>query len=163
MKKEDKMKIRKAMPKDLKAIDEIYKEGVVDEFKTQFPKKTKASILREVKKSWKNRSKEWRKGMKSPKEYWLVAEIDGMVVGFAESSIDKKDKKKGSVDLIYIKKEFRRKGIGKKLTKERLKWLKSKGVKSISAKAYIKNKPTINNLKNLGFEVTAVRLYKTLK
>ena len=155
------MKIRKAKKSDLKEIDKVYFEASFDEVRTQFPKRSKSNIIKELNKWRKDRIKEFKKEINSKNNYWLVAEVNGKVAGFANAEIGKN--KEGRLTMLYIKKEFRGKGIGKRLIKERLKWIKSKKVKSIEAGSYIKNKSSISNLKKFGFVPVSIKMVKKLK
>ena len=83
------------------------------------------------------------------------------MVGFANADINKN--KEGRFTMLYIKREFRRKGIGKKLTKERLNWLKKMKARSIEAGRYVKNKASISNLKKFGFKPLSIKMIKELK
>ena len=154
------MKIRKATKKDLKILDEIYLEGVIDELRTQYPKRSKLSIIREMNKYKKQRVVDFGKDIKDKKQYWIVAEINGGIVGFGSAEV--KDKE-GRLALLYIKKKFRRKGVGKKLTEERMKWLKKKGAKKVSAGMLINNKASRKNLDKIGFKPISIKLEKVLK
>ena len=119
------MEIRKAKESDLKEMDIIYLEGVIDEIKLQFPKRTKLSIIKEMNKAKIERLNGWKKELKSNKNLWIVAYIDDKIVGFANAEI-KKDV--GNLTMLYIEKHHRKKGVGKKLTNERIKWLRKKEV-----------------------------------
>ena len=155
------MRIRKARKEDYKKIGKIYFEATVDEVKLQFPKRSKLSIIKEVNKWKEDRIKEFKKEVYSKNNYWLIAEINGKIIGFANADINKN--KEGRFTMLYIKREFRRKGIGKKLTTERLKWLKKMNAKNIEAGPYIKNKSSISNLKKFGFKPISIRMVKKLK
>lgn len=154
------MKIRKATENDLKVIDKIYLEGVVDELRTQYPKRSKSSIIREINKYKKQRIVDFKKDIKDKKQYWIVAEVGGDIVGFG-SADTKYDQ--GRLVLLYIKKEFRRKGIGKKLTKERMKWLKKKGAKKVYSGMLLNNLASRRNLEKIGFKPVSIKLEKFLK
>ncbi|MEK6875687.1 MAG: GNAT family N-acetyltransferase [Nanoarchaeota archaeon] len=150
-----KIKIRTASTKDIPDIDQVYVEGVIDEIKTQFPKRSKESIIKEMNKARKERIFGFKKDIKSKDNYWVVAEINNKIIGFANAEIKKNE---GMLRMLYIDKIFRKKGIGKKLTKIRIKWLRRKKVKSISAGILIKNKASINNLKNFGFKPISIKM-----
>ncbi len=65
------------------------------------------------------------------------------------------------VDSFYVQKEYRTKGIGKKLIKELVKWSKSNGCKEISLNAHIKNQNALIAYEKLGFKHTrnVLKLY----
>jgi len=157
------MKIRKATIKDLDELERIYVEGCVSEVKLQFPKKSVKSILKEMKKYERDRKGGFKEGIKSKDEYWVIIVDNNKIAGFGQAVIDKNDKSKAGIEKVYVDKEFRRKGVGMKLMKEIIRWLKEKTVKSVSSGIFIKNKPSINIHEKLGFEVTAVRMQKKLK
>lgn len=151
------MKIRKAKKEDLKIIDEIYLEGVIDELRTQYPKRSKKDILKEINKYKKQRIVDFGKDIKDKNQYWIVAEVDKEIVGFGSSEIKNKE---GRLVLLYVKKFFRRKGIGRKLTEERINWLKKKGIKKVWAGMLINNKSSRNNLEKMGFKPVSIKLEK---
>lgn len=156
-----KMKIRKAKINDLKQINEIYIEGSIDEGKLQFPHISKKVMIKELKRQMPGRLKGWRKELKSKKNLWIVAEENGKIVGFANADINKN--KEGRLTFLYIKRTYRKKGVGKELTKKRISWLKSKKIKRIKSGVYLKNKPSINNLKKAGFKPISLKLELKLK
>lgn len=144
-----KFEFRRANLKDLKTIDKIYVEGVVDEVKIQFPERTRSSISNEMNKFRKERLTGWGKDLKSGKQIWLVAEVNNKIIGFANAEFE--DKKEGWLRMLYIDRKFRRRGVGNKLTEERLNWLKKNGVKKVRAGMFFKNSKSIKNLKKFGF------------
>jgi len=155
------MKIRKAKKEDLKDINRIYIEATIDEVKIQFPKRSKQSVIKELEKWEKVRLKDFRKEIDAENNIWLVVEVNGKVIGFANADINKK--KEGRFTMLYLEKKFRGKGIGKKLTRKRLQWMKSKKAKKIEAGPYIKNKRSISNLKNFGFVPISIKMVKEFK
>lgn len=158
--KMNKIKIRKARKEDLRQINEIYIEGCIDEGKLQFAHFSRRDAIKDLKKHESFRKKGWKKQLKSRKNLWLVTEIDGKIVGFANADIYHK---RGRMNFLYIKKSYRRRGIGKEMTKMRINWLMNKKIKEIEAGAYVKNKPSINNLEKFGFIPTYIKLKKKLK
>jgi RimJ/RimL family protein N-acetyltransferase len=156
-----KIKIQKAIVRDLNEIDEIYVQGVIDEIKLQFPKRSKSSIIKELNKFKKERLKGFGRGIKSKKQYWIIVKNENEIIGFASAEI--KNKKEGVLSMLYIKKEFRKKGIGTKMTRERINWLKKKAVKKISAGMFIKNKASKINLEKFGFKPISIKMEKKIK
>ena len=157
------MEIRRAKKGDLKRIDEIYIEGCVNEVLLQFPKRTKKDILNEMKRYKKKRLSGFTKRMKSKLGYWIVVEDKKEIIGFGQAEIKKENKKQSIINMVYVSKDFRRKGIGLRISKELIKWLKSKKVKTVSGGVFIENKPSIKMQKKLGFKPVAIRLQKNLK
>lgn len=158
------MKIRKATIKDLEEIDRIYVKGCVDEVRMQNPKKSKKSILILMKKSEKERLNSFKKELKNAKYCWLVAEVNGEIIGFGQAKVEKiAGKLKGFLDKIYLEKAFKGKGIGKALGKEIIVWLRKKRAKTVEGGIFLKNKPSIALCKSLGLNPVAVRVFKELK
>ena len=156
------MKIRKAQIKDLSEIDEIYQEGQLDEEENKFSRKSKKEILKELDKSKKLRLNGFRKAINSSKEKFLVLEEKDKLIGFGDAVLSNK-KRNAEVALIYVKREYRRKGIGKKLLKELLKWLKEKGESKVFVTMDIENNSSINLNKQVGFRESIVIMEKKLK
>ncbi|UZE94138.1 MAG: GNAT family N-acetyltransferase [Candidatus Pacearchaeota archaeon] len=163
MKKEAELKIRKAKKEDIAQIEEIYREGVVDEVKTQFPKKTKKNILKDFDKWKKEHKKSYKKDIKSLSERFIVALIEKEIVGFANAKIQSYDKTQGEINRIYLKRNWRGKKISKALLKDLLMWLKSRKVDSVAAGMFIKNKKSRDLHKSFGFKNTAIRMQKKFK
>ena len=70
--------------------------------------------------------------------------------------------KKGYISNLYIKKEHRKKGIGKKLLDISLKWLKQNNVKYISLEIHLENKNALKFYRNLGFKDYTLKLAKKI-
>ena len=155
------MKIRKAQIKDLKEIDEIYQEGQLDEEKNKSPRKSKKEILKELEESKKGRLSGFRKAINSSKENFLVCEEDNKVIGFGDAVLSNK-KRNAEIALIYVKREYRRKGIGKKIMRELLRWLKEKGENKVFATTNIENKSSINLNRKAGFKESIIIMEKKL-
>ena len=99
------MKIRKAQIKDLKEIDEVYREGILDEEKNQSPRKSKKEILTDLNNSKKDRLSGFRKAIYSSKSRFLVCEESKRIIGFGNAALS--DKKRGAeVTLIYVRREY---------------------------------------------------------
>ncbi len=143
-------KIRKINVKDLSRIDEIYVNGTIDEIKLQFPKNSKNKTLRDLNKTKKERLNNWKKDIKSRKNYWIIAENNGEIIGFGQSWIKRKNL--GIVESVYTDRKHRKKGVGKKIVLELIKWLKKNHINNIETRVHLKNKPSIKLHKKLGFK-----------
>lgn len=150
------MKIRKAILADLNRIDEIYAEGSAEEVRYQFKNISKEKYEKDLEKHKISRKKGFRKNMRSQNHYWIVVVDAQNILGFGEAYLKNKDE--GMIENVYVDKTAKRKGIGIKITKELIKWLKKKKVKNINSAAYIKNKPSLNMHKKLGFKPLVVRM-----
>jgi len=157
------MKIKKAKLKDIPKIEEIFVKGITDEGKLQFSKKKLKEFLEDIKKFKRKRLNEFKKNIKSTLSYVIVVEEKEEIIGFGSADVLKENKKFGATPMIYVEKEFRKKGVASKIKKELLKWLKSKKVKYVSTGMFIKNKPSINLNKKFGFKIVALRMQKDLK
>lgn len=155
------MKIRKATIKDLLKIDQIYTESSFDEEKLNNFKLNKEEFLDQLKEYRASRLKNFREGIKSSKQFWVVAEEEKEMAGFGQVVIV--NKFQAELEKIYISKKFRGKGISKILTSELFDWAKRKKVERVFSRILLNNKPSINLHKGLGFKLTAVRMDKELK
>ncbi len=148
------MEVRKATKKDLETITKIAVEGEIDEEKMQYSHKTKAQIRKYI--NPKKFRRDLIKELNERKRYFLVIEIDNEVIIFGQAYLKKKGI--GEIGRVYIKKEFRNKGIGTKLIKHLIDFLKKKKVKEIESYAYTKNKPSLRVHEKLGFKKEAYKL-----
>ena len=83
----------------------------------------------------------------------LVADIGNAVVGYVVVSYKEEEAK---IMSVAVKKEFRRKGIGKMLLKEVIKRAKIRGVKRMTLEVRVSNKAAQELYKKLGFEVAGI-------
>ena len=150
------MKIRKANVSDLRGIDEIYVEGSIDEGKYQFPNISLKEMKKDLDKKQNSRRQGFRRYMKSKKHYWIVAEEKGKIIGFGQVWIKNKDT--GITESVYVDRKYRKRGVGKDLMKEMIKWLKNKKLKYIESGAYLRNKPSVKLHEKLGFKPFLVRM-----
>jgi len=86
----------------------------------------------------------------------LVAEDNGRVIGLLESSIGKLPKTKHTIysNQMNVSKEYRRKGVGKKLFLELLILAKKNKIKMIYLHVVATNVPAISLYKKMGFKKT---------
>ena len=157
------MEIRKAKKEEIEIIDKIYCEGIFDEVKLQFPKKTKKEIMSDLEKHKKERIKGFNKDFVSPLNYLVVIKEDNKIVAFGQAKVNKHNKKKAEIEKVYVLKEYRKRGFASRILKELLKWLKNKEVESVTSGIFIKNVPSIKIHEKFGFKVTAVRLQKKFR
>jgi ribosomal-protein-alanine N-acetyltransferase len=122
--------IEKFAPSNLNEILEIEKNAF--EKKETFPKEYFLEL-----------SKRWPEG-------FLVARIDRETVGYA---IGEKNKDSGLIISIAVKKEWRRKGIGRKLIEKLLENFKKEGMKIVFLHVREENKEAINFYRALGFKI----------
>ena len=89
--------------------------------------------------------------------------IIGAIVGkfFTPLRISKY-KKKGHISNLYINRNYRKKGIAKKLVKKTLEWLKENKVLHASLEIHGDNQPAINLYRKLGFSNFTVKMVKKI-
>ena len=100
------------------------------------------------------------KELNEKNRYFVVIEIDNEVIGAGQASYKKNI---GELGRIYIKKEFRNNGIGTKLIKHLIDFLKKKKVKEIESYAYTRNKSSLKVHHKFGFKEEAYKLVLKLK
>jgi ribosomal-protein-alanine N-acetyltransferase len=88
-------------------------------------------------------SKKWPEG-------FLVAKLGGEIVGYA---VGEKDKDSGLIVSVAVKKEWRRRGIGKKLIEKLLENFKKEGMKIVFLHVREENREAINFYQALGFKI----------
>lgn len=86
----------------------------------------------------------------------FIAENNGEIVGYALIFIKDeipiyKNKKIGCASDLYVKKNFRNKGVSSKLRDKSIEWFKEKGIKFLSAPMYPDNKFVHSLFKKWGF------------
>tara|TARA_Y100000310_G_scaffold327385_1_gene393677 strand:- start:2702 stop:3178 length:477 start_codon:yes stop_codon:yes gene_type:complete len=155
-----KYKIRKATLKDLNTLmnlqykmkqdEKIYMQGLNK--KGKFVTYTKSEI---------------KKILTSPKGYFLLAESNKIPIACGFAMIEKppiwmKYKRIGHLGMIYVDKKYRRNGIAIAIKKQRIKWLKSKGIKFCYVAVFTNNIPSIKYQEKMGFKPYNLKLYKKI-
>jgi ribosomal protein S18 acetylase RimI-like enzyme len=86
----------------------------------------------------------------------LLAEADGQTIGFVQGEVtcrsDHMPRIVGHISLMYVVKQFRRKGVGKRLMKELCKFLNSNKAEDLTVRYIIGNKEAEGFWRKLGFE-----------
>ena len=95
-------------------------------------------------------------------EGFLVAEMDGSIVGYIMTRIDRGVsyypylatlKEKGHIISLAVMPHARRRGIAESLLRSALEAIKKKGIKEVYLEVRISNTPAINLYKKLGFRI----------
>ena len=138
--------IRAAKLSDLGAITDIYNEAILKTVAT-FDTQTKTL---EEQKSWFAEH--------GPKYPMIVAEQDGIIVGWASLSMwsDRcaySDTAEGS---LYVKEEYQGKGIGRKLLEAIIEAGKKAGLHNVVARITEGNEASIHLCESVGFEYIGV-------
>jgi len=97
----------------------------------------------------------------------FIAEENGEIIGYTLFFIKDeipiyKNKKIGYISDLYVKKDFRNKGISSKLKDKSIEWFKEKGIKFISAPLYPDNKFAHSLTKKWGFVDYKVEVRKKI-
>ncbi len=143
------MKIREAKIFDAVIVKELYNE--LREYELSLLK----DEIKKIQINWERKKdiKSIRKFLRSKNIKIFVAEDCEKTVGFIIGEVSKGVKyKEGSFD-IFVKPDFRGKGIGKNLMKEMTDWFKNKSCKSIRLNVYSSNKEAKEFYKNLNFKL----------
>lgn len=95
--------------------------------------------------------------LKSNNIIYFIAKNKNKIIGYAGNEVKKlpawyKAKKKGHLFNLYVKKEFRNKGIGKNLIEKSLSWFRKKNVSFVEVLAYDKNKIAQEMYNKMGFK-----------
>ncbi len=161
------MKIRKATLKDVPMIVEMW-EGFMDEHSVMVrDKELKYKEQDEFAENRGDNYKEFISGfIEKGNGAIFIAEEDeavGYCLVFIKDNIPIfKVKKLGYASDLFVKKEFRGKGISSKLVEEALKWFKEKGLKHISLQTYCSNDKARSIYKKMGFFEYKVEMRKKL-
>jgi GNAT superfamily N-acetyltransferase len=114
---------------------------------------------------------EWQEEMEAPTLVPFVAELDGTIVGSAigcdveMSSIHfglVRPDHAGFVGYVAVDPQHRRKGIGKTLGQELLRWASESGYRSVAADWRATNLGSSPTWLGLGFEPTFLRVHRNV-
>ena len=85
----------------------------------------------------------------NPLSYWLVAEVDGQVVGYvgSQSVLDAAD-----MMNIAVSPEYRRRGVAKALVNELTAYLSKNDVIALLLEVRVSNEPAITLYEKIGFQ-----------
>lgn len=155
------VKIRKATLKDYAQLKEMRTDFLFEEYKL-FDKDINKKYLKT------HLPKELKKNLKSKKVVLFIALDEGKAVGYIAGEIEKSHpiwvfKKVGYVFNLYIKPNYRRKGIGKELTKAILNWFKKRKIKWFKLHVYSNNLQAHSLYKKLGFRDFLIELKKVIR
>lgn len=140
--------IRKATEKDLKVVVELNASLFKEDAGQRDPLANK---------NWPSQEGiiYFSKRIKDKNSICLVAEVRNEVVGYLAGSVKKVETwrpvKRTELESMYIKNEFRDRGIGTKLVEEFFKWSKGKGVQRALVVAYATNERAIKFYRKMGF------------
>jgi ribosomal protein S18 acetylase RimI-like enzyme len=89
--------------------------------------------------------------------------IVGMILGqYFDPLPISKYKRKGYLSNLFIRKEFRKKGIAKKLIEKSLDWLKRNKTEHVTLEIHVDNKKVIDLYHRMGFKDYTLKLSKKI-
>ena len=154
------MNIRKAKTRDVPEVAKLNYE--LNTYHLKFDK------YYELKKNTDSLSRKYyRTIIRSNRALLMVAEVNNRVVGYICCKIEKrppiyKINERGYIGGLFVSKKHRRKGIGKKLVAEALKWFKEKGIFYVETEADVRNKLSVPSWKSYNFRTFQIKIKKNL-
>lgn len=152
------VKIREAREEELLKVGRLW--GKFMAFNAEFN-----SSFRVKKKAPEIFSKEMIEKIRDSSCRLTVAEIDGDLAGFCYSYISHKPKhfkleKFGFVGDLYVEPEYRRRGVGRMLVLDTMKFFSRRKVRQIELLVAVKNTNTIKFWESLGFSHLLTWMYR---
>jgi len=149
------MKIRKIKNTEFEEFYNLKLEGI-----KYFRKISKEKIpIKKIK-----LKKQFLESINNKEAFLYFLEDNKKILGYLDFNIWKKSNIPTSyINDLIIKKEFRRKGYGKKLTQWFISFSKKKGVKRIGLGTRIENKKALRLYKKLGFKIIGYNLGMKIK
>lgn len=160
------IKIRKATLKDVPALVELnamLEDGQDEIILKNMPWLEPLSKRKNI--YAKETGKGFRKTINSKERFMFLAEINGKLAGYLEGAVRKHKVRhciSGSIWDIFIKKEFRGKGISSKLKKEALKIMRKKHAVYVSLNVNRYNTRAHSIYKKWGFVDSDISMLKKL-
>jgi ribosomal protein S18 acetylase RimI-like enzyme len=155
-----KYNIRKARIKDIDVICPLYIEflehhGQVD------------PMLKIVKNSKAEAIKYLRKTIYGRETTFLLAEKNGLIVGFVGAGVSKipsiyRHRDFGVIFDLFVSKDFRRQGIGREMVNAAFAWFKKKKIKRIEVGISAENAVAVKAWDKLGFQNVFYRKRKMI-
>jgi len=153
------MKIRKATIKDFESLKEIKLLSKKDEMGY-------SDSLKPLSKTIDIYDEYFKAELEKKNSAVFIAEdkrpIGIIIVTYFKPLRISKFTRKGYVSNLFVRKNYRNKGIGKKLLDISLKWLKETHVKYISLEIHLKNKKALKFYRDLGFKDYTLKLAKKI-
>jgi len=109
----------------------------------------------------------YKKYLLGKKKWCYVAEADGKIVGYVLFNIEKRKdffriKKVGYIDLLFIDKKYRKKGISKMFVNKAYEIFKKEGMEFAKLEVQTDNKDAIKVWQKHGFREYRVHMWKKL-
>ncbi len=118
-----------------------------------------------------NAERDWKKYLRGhlthANKLGLVAEVEGKPVGFLLATIELRppilmERKYGHISDVYVQEPERRKGVGKALVAETLRWFEEKRIMRVRLQTDARNTLGFEFWKRLGFQTTVFTMDKLL-
>lgn len=154
------MKIRKATKKDKAVLKNLLWESLKEEWKFNSDIDLKGGKI--------FLNKNLRELFKNKKEHTeFLAEENGKIVGFIGGNIEKKSEfyktcRIGAIYDLFVEEKYRGKGIGTRLIKKFVLWLKTNKIRLIELDVSPKNEAAVKLYKNLGFKESGIQMRKRI-
>lgn len=154
------MDIRKATIEDFDKVLEIKLESKDEERRFNPALRPVKKMVNYYKEYLKNDlSSEWRAVFIAV----IKGEIVGIIVGKTYRTLKIAGyERRGYLSNLYVKKESRRKGVGRKLFEKAIDWLKSKGAKAITLEIHNENKDKVDFFHKFGFKDFTTKMVKRI-
>ncbi|NNE99017.1 MAG: GNAT family N-acetyltransferase [Pyrinomonadaceae bacterium] len=104
----------------------------------------------------------------SEKSRVLIAEANGIAVGCGFARIEENkpkfiERRHGYIGLVYVKEEFRRRGIAENILETLFDWLKERDVWEAMLKVYNDNDAAIKAYEKIGFRTGLIEMKMSLR
>jgi ribosomal protein S18 acetylase RimI-like enzyme len=146
----DNLKIRRAVSSDVERIVELRLLSQ-EHFEASNP-----SIWRMTEDGKKLLKQKVENDLTNSNIHVLLAEVDGETIGYVQGEVTSRSdctpRTVGQVQLVYVMKQFRRKGVGRLLVRELCKFFNSNKAEHLTVRYIIGNKEAEGFWRKLGFE-----------
>ena len=146
----DSITIRRAVPSDVERIVEL---GLLLQ---EHAEKSNPSIWRITEEGRKLLKQKVEADLADINTHVLIAEAKGETIGYVEGEVTRRSDHMpttvGHVSLMYVVKQSRRKGVGRRLMKELCKFFNSNKVEDLTVRYIVGNKEAEGFWRKLGFE-----------
>lgn len=151
-KKDPSITIRYPEPKDLPVLEKIAAFSYID---SRFYFDQGFDPLK-----WQTYYSTWvRKSCQGGADLALVAEKDGLVVGYITGNLNKGNPQEGIYELTGVAPDARRSGVGQELFRSGLDWYVEHGVNTVWLATQGRNIPTQRMIQRNGFITRACQIY----
>jgi len=154
------MEIKKATMDDFNEVLNLKLESKTEERKLN-------EELEPVEKVKKHYEEYLKNDLQSKWRAVFVAIEDNQIIGLATGKIYRTlyvcgFERCGFISNVFVKKEFRKRNIAKKLIEELIKWFKEMKATKLSLELYENNIPAINLYHKLGFKNYSIKMRKNI-